>query len=1810
MKHFFIYFIVLTNVIRVFAQGDPAAVTFTTIMAAEQTNSSGSTTIAVENGNTYIAMYTRGKVFNDGGPSNPYNTALAVTKYDANNNIVYRTFIPFVIGATLEQSSMSLRVLNGEVFVVSTINVTIGAAARFYATDGSVSQAGIYDNALIKLNAAGGIAFSKYLGTAGQDGAADLFVDNNYIYYATKVPTNAGNLPLVGGTAYNGNTAVAQSEIYLATFNQSGVCVASRYLGGSLNDDFAYATVENGNFYIAASSTSPDIPITSGTPNTTGVSQLYVAKVNGLTMQVDYGVLMGSDGSDTPMGLSVLNGKVAVAAIFEGNYTNYSNVSGPFGNCSAVLLLNTTGAITSATMLGNAESYPQFTTASNRIMQEGAFTYYMTEYKQDVANPFVVINAPPYSHSNAYVAGLTKMASNGSIVYNTIVLSKPGSTLGIKDAYTVKDGYVYIMAQKGSNQNSHTFAPTTEVSPPYDPVKGILWIGKIDPSGNLVYGAEKGQINIGSIFFGAGTMAARSPMLTMYNNTLHLTSTISAPFAVTNNTFATATNPFGLFNYIGRNVMYMKLDMCPALPTSSATVAPATQTVCQYGLATKLVAPATIIDGGAFPPLNIAGQPVAQASFDGVYQWQSANTATGPWTDIAYGVLKDYLPSVAATDQYYRRISRASPLCGGAVYATSSVAAVLVNSNTAPTADAGGVFYTCAGVPKQIGTPSATGGTPPYTYLYDNALTLNDNTLPNPTATTNQTTLYTLEVTDALGCKQIDQAVLEVFAPNAPNIASCAGAPVRIGSVPPASLVQNGATFAWSPATNLSCTNCAQPMANPTVATTYTVTITLPGSICSVTDEVVVTPVAAPITPNFAGADQVICKGTTATIGTAAEPGFTYTWAPGNYLTANNTATTTFNSGSYLPYGNPMTYYLTAVNGACAFYDAMEVAVIVSRAGFDGCGPRIVGEPDITPNIADTYTWTKLSGNGTFTGATNIPQTTVSASTGGVPSIYQLVVTYNGTSCTSQVVVPDCGCQIILSTNAPAVCPTTAFGAVDIIASAFSVNSSNADYFTYSWSPAAGLSTTTGRTVTLTDNIQRTYTVTMTDPANGAFNCTAAIAVNDPAWSLPVFNAQDHLVCLGSTVSIGQPNIAGYAYAWEGPNYYTNTTSNPSITIAPTSGGQYKVTVTDTGSGCVTKDIGLVEIQPTPADAGPDWTICDNATIKIGTPAVAGMTYSWLPLVGSYANGTNQNSAQPEFTVATSNVFTVTVTNTATGCTSTDAVTVTINNSPTITDIPNKTLCRGVSTTIGTQAPLPGVLYTWSPANALNCTACPNPVCSATTTTTYVVTATFPGTCASQPTDQVVITVNGLALNLGPDISVCPSAGPVNIGANAPTATSYFWSPSTGLSAANVQNPTSSATVPMVYTLIVKDAGGCETIDNIALTPLSTPNAGLDKTVCKNTPTLLGSASNTGTILWSPATGLSCTTCAQPEFLPTAGGVYTFTITQTVGGCTNTDNVTITVNNFAMPALSAAAVCQNACVNIGTPAVQGVTYFWSPTLGLASPNAATTLACVGTTDATYQLTAVNAQGCTDIQSVNIGVSPIAPPTVTLANLTFCQGGSAQQFAPTVSPVGVYNYTWSAIVENTTTTIANPISETPTINPIAAGTENYALQVINTATGCATTTNASAVVAPCVILSTGSVGNYVWADTDGSGTQNGSETGINNVTVQLWNADTNMQIGADVLTSTNAGNDGYYNFVITTSGNYKIKFPTAIGAKTLTTQTATAATNGNSDANTGTGFSPVFAIDINGTGTAKDNPTIDAGYVCPNGCVTITRVKTK
>jgi hypothetical protein len=141
------------------------------------------------------------------------------------------------------------------------------------------------------------------------------------------------------------------------------------------------------------------------------------------------------------------------------------------------------------------------------------------------------------------------------------------------------------------------------------------------------------------------------------------------------------------------------------------------------------------------------------------------------------------------------------------------------------------------------------------------------------------------------------------------------------------------------------------------------------------------------------------------------------------------------------------------------------------------------------------------------------------------------------------------------------------------------------------------------------------------------------------------------------------------------------------------------------------------------------------------------------------------------------------------------------------------------------------------------------------------------------------------------------------------------------------------------------------------------------------------SVSGANTYLWTPPTGLSCTTCSNPTATPAVTTIYT--VTGTNNGCpTDAANVTVTVSTLSANAGPNYDICCYSelypiplTVTGGTPAY---TIVWSPTTDLAcshggihpvancpNPNVRT---C---STITYTVTVTDAAGCVVTDQVTI-----------------------------------------------------------------------------------------------------------------------------------------------------------------------------------------------------------------------------------------------
>ena len=112
-----------------------------------------------------------------------------------------------------------------------------------------------------------------------------------------------------------------------------------------------------------------------------------------------------------------------------------------------------------------------------------------------------------------------------------------------------------------------------------------------------------------------------------------------------------------------------------------------------------------------------------------------------------------------------------------------------------------------------------------------------------------------------------------------------------------------------------------------------------------------------------------------------------------------------------------------------------------------------------------------------------------------------------------------------------------------------------------------------------------------------------------------------------------------------------------------------------------------------------------------------------------------------------------------------------------------------------------------------------------------------------------------------------------------------------------------------------------------------------------------------------------------------------------------------------------------------------------------------------------------------------------------------------------------------------------------------------------------------------------IGDLVWEDKDNDGIQEPGqgEVGVPNVTVQLFNAVTNVQVGASVVTNAS----GFYSFTVD-PGSYYVKF-IAPGGYAITKQNQGFDDTIDSDASQATGQTHVVTVQ-----SGEQNLTLDAG----------------
>ncbi|MBS1582814.1 MAG: SBBP repeat-containing protein, partial [Bacteroidetes bacterium] len=513
--------------------------------------------------------------------------------------------------------------------------------------------------------------------------------------------------------------------------------------------------------------------------------------------------------------------------------------------------------------------------------------------------------------------------------------------------------------------------------------------------------------------------------------------------------------------------------------------------------------------------------------------------------------------------------------------------------------------------------------------------------------------------------------------------------------------------------------------------------------------------------------------------------------------------------------------------------------------------------------------------------------------------------------------------------------------------------------FSYAWSNGQTTQTATGlapgdHTVTVTDHngCTATGTFTMTQPAvlGGTTGTTPATCGNA--------NGTASVSVSGGTTP--------YTYLW--------SEGSTTAAISDLAGGSYSVTVTD-GHGCILQRNAAVDATTVPnVSAGADAAItcATGPSIQLnGSSSTPGVSYSW-----SASNGGNivsgAGSATP--TVNAAGTYTLTVTNTQTGCSANDAMVVTLDlGAPNASALAGGTLtCAVTSVMLNGGSTTPNATFAWTGPNGFTSSE-EDPMVSAPGT--YVLTVTAANGCTNTANAQVGqnIAVPNASAQGGTVTCAAPSVM-LNGGSTTPNVT-FAWTGPNGFTSSD-EDPTASA--PGTYVLTVTAPNGCtNTASAMVVEDIVTIEAsaqGGTLTCAMPTVTLHGSSSVAGvTYAWTGPNGF--TSNDQDPVVNTAGQ-YDLTVTAE-NGCMGTASAQVQLDRATPNANASGDVitCSTPMVMLdGGSTTPNVTFAWTGPNGFTSNDEDPLVGEAGS----YLLTVTAANGCSNTASATVTLDTEAP----------------------------------------------------------------------------------------------------------------------------------------------------------------------------------------------------------------------------------------
>ncbi|MFH1320500.1 MAG: T9SS type A sorting domain-containing protein [Bacteroidota bacterium] len=907
-------------------------------------------------------------------------------------------------------------------------------------------------------------------------------------------------------------------------------------------------------------------------------------------------------------------------------------------------------------------------------------------------------------------------------------------------------------------------------------------------------------------------------------------------------------------------------------------------------------------------------------------------------------------------------LATANGLCAGTynVTVTDANGCTAVDSYTviepaALASSTSGADASCNGSCDGSAVVSPSGGTAPYTYLWDDPSSQTTASANGLCAGT-----YNVTVTDANGCTAMDSyTVIEPVAlasSTSGTDASCNGTCDGVSSVS-AFGGTGGYTYLWD-----------DPGFQTTAAATglcagiYSVSVTDVNG-CNTNDSVIINEPAA-ITISIASTDVSCNGGNDGTADLTVSGGTT----PFNYLWSIGDTTEDIlgvSSGAYI-------VTVTDANG-CNVSDTVIInepsLLLASTSGIDAtCNGSCDGTASVTVSGGvSPYSFLWSSGG------------ISSTETGLCIGTYTITVTdVNGCTDTAGYSVNEPPALVLTPSAVDANC-----GQSDGVVSVSVTGGTGA--YTYLWNNP-GVSTTG----TVTGLPAATYTVTVTDVNNCSDSTTTTI--NDLGGGTASVTIDNNVPCNGDCDGQATASMTGgtapFTYLWDDPFSQTNATATGLCA------GIFTATITDAAGCTVAASDTVTEpfVLSASITASTDVSCyggCDGATTVTASGGTVPYTYMWNdPGIQTTATATGLCPG----------IFNVAIYD-ANGCNANDSVIINEPTAITISITPTDASCYGGSdgsADLTVNGGTPPYTYQWDdPGSSIT------EDISGLSAGTYSVSITDANGCAVSDTIVIYEPAALTASTSGTDAScngTCDGSALVTASGGASPYT-YLW-----------DDPSSQTTATAVglcagaYNVTITDANGCSATANYTVgePPLLTVNLGNDTIV--NGSIVLNAGSSFASYLWSTGSTTQTITVIST-------GTYFVTVTDSIG-CLASDTIVVTISSSGPVAgvSGTDAGCNGACDGNALVTVAGgttpYTYQWN------DPALQTTATAINLCAGNYSVIVTDFAGLTDTAYIIVNEPVALTAVITGTNVSTCGAGDGSASITASGGTLPYSYYWS------------------------------------------------------------------------------------------------------------------------------------------------------------------------------------------------------